>query len=160
GQVTFEPLHYLALLERKPGALDYARPLAGWSLPEPFAALRRRLEGADPKGGHAAVHPGAAPAGGARPGGGDGRRPARAGPGGHRRRRGAAAAGARPGAAGGGLRPERPAAAVGGRPAAAGPGRVRRFDLREGGEAMSARRVPATDVVLLKHHLTTLRLPT
>jgi transposase len=51
GQVTFEPLHYLALLERKPGALDYARPLAGWSLPEAFAALRRRLEQADPKGG-------------------------------------------------------------------------------------------------------------
>jgi transposase len=51
GQVTFEPLHYLALLERKPGALDYARPLAGWSLPEVFAALRRRLQQADPKGG-------------------------------------------------------------------------------------------------------------
>jgi transposase len=51
GQVTFEPLHYLALLERKPGALDYARPLAGWSLPAVFLALRRRLEEADPKGG-------------------------------------------------------------------------------------------------------------
>jgi transposase len=51
GQVTFDPLHYLALLERKPGALDYARPLAGWSLPGAFAALRRRLEEADPKGG-------------------------------------------------------------------------------------------------------------
>jgi transposase len=51
GQVTFEPLHYLALLERKPGALDYARPLAGWSLPAAFAALRRRLEEADPQGG-------------------------------------------------------------------------------------------------------------
>ncbi len=51
GQVTFEPLHYLALLERKPGALDYARPLAGWSLPDAFAALRRRLEEANPKGG-------------------------------------------------------------------------------------------------------------
>ena len=51
GQVTFEPLHYLALLERKPGALDYARPLAGWSLPAVFAALRRRLEEADPKRG-------------------------------------------------------------------------------------------------------------
>ena len=51
GQVTFEPLHYLALLERKPGALDYARPLAGWSLPNAFAALRRRLEEANPKGG-------------------------------------------------------------------------------------------------------------
>jgi Mu transposase, C-terminal domain len=51
GQVTFEPLHYPALLERKPGALDYARPLAGWSLPGAFAALRQRLEKTDPKGG-------------------------------------------------------------------------------------------------------------
>jgi transposase len=51
GQVTFAPLHYLGLLERKPGALDYARPLAGWSLPEAFAALRQRLEKADPRGG-------------------------------------------------------------------------------------------------------------
>jgi transposase len=42
--VSFEPLHYLALLERKPGALDYARPLEGWTLPECFAVLRRRLE--------------------------------------------------------------------------------------------------------------------
>lgn len=44
-QVHFEPLHYLALLERKPGALDQARPLQGWTLPESFALLRRRLEG-------------------------------------------------------------------------------------------------------------------
>src|SRR5258708_17922614 len=43
-QVRFEPLHYLALLERKPGALDHARPLEGWPLPECFALLRRRLE--------------------------------------------------------------------------------------------------------------------
>jgi transposase len=43
-QVRFEPLHYLALLESKPGALDHARPLAGWTLPECFALLRRRLE--------------------------------------------------------------------------------------------------------------------
>jgi transposase len=43
-QVRFEPMHYLAVLERKPGALDFARPLAGWALPEPFANLRRRLE--------------------------------------------------------------------------------------------------------------------
>ena len=32
-QVCFEPLHYLAPLERKPGALDHARPLQGWTLP-------------------------------------------------------------------------------------------------------------------------------
>ena len=43
-QVCFEPLHYLALLERKPGALDQARPLVGWELPECFGVLRRRLE--------------------------------------------------------------------------------------------------------------------
>jgi hypothetical protein len=43
-EVCFEPLHYLALLERKPGALDHARPLAGWELPECFALLRRRQE--------------------------------------------------------------------------------------------------------------------
>ena len=42
-QVCFEPLHYLALLETKPGALDHARPLAGWTLPECFLLLRRRL---------------------------------------------------------------------------------------------------------------------
>ena len=42
--VRFEPLHYLALLETKPGALDHARPLAGWTLPECFALLRQRLE--------------------------------------------------------------------------------------------------------------------
>jgi transposase len=44
--VTFDPVHYLALLERKPGAFDHARPLAEWALPEPFAVLRRRLEAA------------------------------------------------------------------------------------------------------------------
>ncbi len=43
-QVCFEPLHYLALLETKPGALDHARPLAGWTLPECLLLLRRRLE--------------------------------------------------------------------------------------------------------------------
>ena len=43
-EVSFEPLHYLALLERKPGALDHARPLEGWRLPGCFGILRRRLE--------------------------------------------------------------------------------------------------------------------
>jgi transposase len=42
--VLLEPLHYLALLERKTGALDQAAPLAGWALPEAFLALRRLLE--------------------------------------------------------------------------------------------------------------------
>jgi transposase len=40
----FNPVHYLALLERKPGAFDYARPLAQWELPECFGVLRRRQE--------------------------------------------------------------------------------------------------------------------
>ncbi len=43
-QTTFDPRHYLALLERKPGALDVARPLERWELPGCFALLRRRLE--------------------------------------------------------------------------------------------------------------------
>jgi transposase len=46
GHVTFDPVHYLALLARKPGAFDHARPLAEWDLPESFAVLRRRLEAA------------------------------------------------------------------------------------------------------------------
>ena len=41
---VFDPLHYLALLERKTGALDQAAPLVGWDLPEEFAGFRRLLE--------------------------------------------------------------------------------------------------------------------
>jgi hypothetical protein len=40
----YDPIHYLALLERKPGALDFARPLDDWNLPGCFDLLRRRLE--------------------------------------------------------------------------------------------------------------------
>ena len=43
-ELIFEPRHYLALLERKIGALDQAAPLAGWALPEAFLRLRRLLE--------------------------------------------------------------------------------------------------------------------
>ena len=42
---VFNPLHYLALIERKINALDQAAPLADWVLPEEFATLRRVLEG-------------------------------------------------------------------------------------------------------------------
>ena len=42
--LIFDPLHYLALLERKTGAFDQAAPLAGWALPAAFLGLRRRLE--------------------------------------------------------------------------------------------------------------------
>ncbi len=43
--VHYNPVHYLALLERKPGALDYGKPFDDWDLPEGFGVLRRRLEG-------------------------------------------------------------------------------------------------------------------
>jgi hypothetical protein len=42
--LIFDPLHYLALLEQKPNALDQAKPLAGWELPAGFAQLRRLME--------------------------------------------------------------------------------------------------------------------
>jgi transposase len=50
-KISYDPRHYLQLLERKPGALDYARPLKELQLPECFDVLRRRLEsGNDGKG--------------------------------------------------------------------------------------------------------------
>jgi transposase len=42
--MIFNPLHYLALLEQKPNALDQAAPLAGWKLPEGFGELYRLME--------------------------------------------------------------------------------------------------------------------
>jgi hypothetical protein len=47
----YDPLHYLALLERKSNALDQAAPLQGWELPEEFAHLRRLLEARQGKAG-------------------------------------------------------------------------------------------------------------
>jgi transposase len=44
-QFVFDPKHYLALLEQKPGALDQAAPLQSWTLPEGFQRIRRLLEG-------------------------------------------------------------------------------------------------------------------
>ena len=41
---VYDPIHYLPLLERKPGALDQAAPLQGWELPDEFGTLRRLLE--------------------------------------------------------------------------------------------------------------------
>ncbi|MDC0934977.1 IS21 family transposase [Pirellulales bacterium] len=43
-QDIFEPVHYLALLERKPGGFDHAKPLEHWKLPKCFLDLRRLLE--------------------------------------------------------------------------------------------------------------------
>ena len=48
-QTIYEPWHYLALIERKPRALDYGAPLKNLQLNECFMLLRRRLE-ADQKG--------------------------------------------------------------------------------------------------------------
>lgn len=41
---VFDPVHYLALLENKPGGFDFARPLEDWNLPDCFEVLRRRME--------------------------------------------------------------------------------------------------------------------
>ena len=41
---VYDPIHYLPLLERKPGALDQAAPLPGWELPDEFGTRRRLLE--------------------------------------------------------------------------------------------------------------------
>ena len=43
-QDVFDPVHYLALLEKKPGGFDHARPLEQWNLPPCFDELRRLLE--------------------------------------------------------------------------------------------------------------------
>ena len=43
-QQIFNPLHYLPLLERKPHALAFARPLDGLALPGCFEVLQRRME--------------------------------------------------------------------------------------------------------------------
>jgi hypothetical protein len=50
GRYLFDPIHYLALLERKPGSFDYARPLEHSDLPECFGLLRLRLKAADSTG--------------------------------------------------------------------------------------------------------------
>ena len=42
--MIFDPLHYLALLEHKPNALDQAKPLSRWELPAGFSKLRRLME--------------------------------------------------------------------------------------------------------------------
>ena len=44
GAFVADPLHYLALIETKPNALDQAAALQGWNLPEVFQHLRHLLE--------------------------------------------------------------------------------------------------------------------
>ena len=62
--MVLDPLHYLATLGRKPGALDHAPVFRDWELPACFAAFRAALEqhhGAS--GRRAAVRAGLATAG-------------------------------------------------------------------------------------------------
>jgi len=49
--IKFNPLHYVPLLKKKPGALDGARPFEGWELAECFDTFRRLLEGRCDSGG-------------------------------------------------------------------------------------------------------------
>lgn len=44
GVFVADPLHYLALIEEKPNALDQPAALQGWDLPEVFQHLRHLLE--------------------------------------------------------------------------------------------------------------------
>jgi transposase len=44
GVFVYDPLHYLALIETKPNALDQAAALQGWDLPPAFQHLRHLLE--------------------------------------------------------------------------------------------------------------------
>ena len=43
--MVLDPIHFLAALERKPGALDHAPVFRDWKLPACFAAFRADLEG-------------------------------------------------------------------------------------------------------------------
>jgi hypothetical protein len=45
GTLILEPVHYLAALGRKPGALDHAPAFRDWALPACFADFRAALEG-------------------------------------------------------------------------------------------------------------------
>jgi len=49
--ITFNPVHYLRLIERKIMAFDQAAPLQDWDLPDAFATLQRLLEARQGKTG-------------------------------------------------------------------------------------------------------------
>jgi hypothetical protein len=49
--ITFDPVHYLRLIEHKIMAFDQAAPLQDWDLPEAFSTLRRLLEARQGKTG-------------------------------------------------------------------------------------------------------------
>lgn len=42
--IHYNPVHYLALLERKPNALDFGKPFEQWKLSKGMRLLQRRLE--------------------------------------------------------------------------------------------------------------------
>ena len=50
GEFVLEPMHYLKLLERKPGSLDNARPFKQQDWGEELAAMRKELEYRRPDG--------------------------------------------------------------------------------------------------------------
>ena len=62
GDVVHDPLHYLSLLEKKPGALDQAARLRGWKLDPAFDTLRRLPRSPLRPARQARLHPGAASA--------------------------------------------------------------------------------------------------
>ena len=154
-QVTYDPIHYLALRERSPGAgLRGAAGGVGAA-----GLLRHPAEAAGGRArrvGDAAIHRGPAAAGAGRPRGADAC--GRAGPGAGRRRcrRGAPDPGASTGTAGRPVLPRRPPA-----PQGSGRARARPAGLREpqgGGDGM--RKIETKSTVLLKHHLKALEPPT
>lgn len=50
-EYVLDPLHYVPALERKPGALLYAKPFKNWKLPAIFEAFHAALLDRDPLGG-------------------------------------------------------------------------------------------------------------
>lgn len=51
GDMVFNPVHYLPLIERKIMAFDQAAPLQGWELPDAFKTIQRLLEARQGKAG-------------------------------------------------------------------------------------------------------------
>ena len=51
GDMMFDPVHYLPLIERKIMAFDQAAPLQSWNLPDAFSTLQRLLEARQGKTG-------------------------------------------------------------------------------------------------------------
>ncbi len=51
GDMVFDPVHYLPLIERKIMSFDQAAPLQGWELPEAFTTIQRLLEARQGKAG-------------------------------------------------------------------------------------------------------------